>query len=204
MKCPWLDSELLESGPMPPTLLPAGQCAKKPHSEFTCLCSPGTSGHCSGGAKALCRRGFKSSCVQTGSPPCRVSWAGYVAPTPPRWRARSSPVGPRPCLPPAHQSGCPIPPQPSWTWTPQCTGFCLLGKQLWSPHPTKAKGTANTPVLHVGASSLHSHFLLAHPETNEHLLLPLCTEPGAPGGDPGRHTQGLPGTVGAGADGGWA
>ena len=120
--------------------------------------------------------------VQTGSPPSRVSWAGYVAPTPPCWRARSSPVGPRPCLPPAHQSGCPTPPQPGWTWTPQCTGFCLLGMQLWSPHPTKAKGTAKTPVLRSGASSLRSHFLLAHPETNEDLLLPSCMEPGAPGG----------------------
>ena len=91
---------------MPPTSLPAGRCAKKPHSEFTCLCSPGTSGHCSGGAKALCGRDFKSSCVQTGSPPSRVSWAGYVAPTPPCWRARSSPVSRRPAHPhSALQSG---------------------------------------------------------------------------------------------------
>ena len=114
-----------------------------------------------------------------------------MAPIPPRWRARSSPVGPRPCLPPAHQSGCPTPPRPGWTWTPQCTGFCLLGKQLWSPHPTKAKGTASTPVLRSGASSLRSYFLLAHPETNGDLLLPSCMEPGAPGGDLGRRTRGL-------------
>lgn len=170
IKCPWLDSELLESGPTPPTLLPAGRCAKKPHPEFTCA-HPGPLGI----AHEVPR-------------PC--------APTPPRWRARSSPVGPRPCLPPAHQSGCPTPPQPGWTWTPQCTGFCLRGKQLWSPHPTKAKGTASTPVLRSGASSLRSHFLLAHPETNADLLLPSCMEPGAPGGDLGRRTRGLPDTVG--------
>ena len=129
--CPWLDSELMEKWAHAPNLATCRQMRQEAPLRAH-LHSPGTSGHCSVGAKALCGRGCESSHVQTSSPPRPVSWAGYVAPTPPRWRARSSPAGPRPCLPPACQSGCPTPAQPGWTWTPRRTA-------LVTPTPLKQK-----------------------------------------------------------------
>ena len=72
IKCPWLDSELLEKWAHAPHL---GTCRQMRQDELlrAHLHSPGTSGRCSVGAKALCGRGCESSHVQTSSPPRPVS-----------------------------------------------------------------------------------------------------------------------------------